>query len=109
MSLFSGAKTNQSRTVTSHVSVLSVAFYAREARVISGHVHDNGAVDYSKGRGSQAEASNSGSVFETGLTWQMNAANQAEYWDGTQRQSGEWSGEHQLWIAYYNEAWYAWT
>ncbi|KAK7414535.1 hypothetical protein QQZ08_012532 [Neonectria magnoliae] len=108
MSHISGAKAHQSHNVAAHTNVLSVAFYAGKTRVVSGHIHDDGTVDYSKGQGSQAEASSSRSGFETGLTWQVNAANQAEYWDGTQWQHGEWSDEHQLWIAYYNGAWYAW-
>lgn len=109
MSLISGAKAHQSRHVAEHTNVLSVAFYDGKTRILSGHVHGDGTVDYSKAKGSQAGASSSVPGFETGLTWQMNPAGYAEYWDGAQWQRGEWSEEHELWVAYYNNAWYAWT
>ena len=79
MSLVSGAQAHQSHNVAAHTNVLSVAFYTGKTRVVSGHIHGDGTVDYSKGQGPQAEASSSGSGFATGLTWQVNAANQAEY------------------------------
>lgn len=46
----SGALAHQSHQVQSHSNVLSVKFFEGEDRVISGHVHMNGRVDYSRER-----------------------------------------------------------
>ncbi|KFG82009.1 hypothetical protein MANI_026363 [Metarhizium anisopliae] len=45
-----GALAHQSHQVQSHSNVLSVKFFEGEDRVISGHVHMNGRVDYSRER-----------------------------------------------------------
>ncbi len=47
MTCISGAVAHQSYTVQTHSNVLSVQFYEGDRRVISGHVHMNGAIDYS--------------------------------------------------------------
>ncbi|KAG5950600.1 hypothetical protein E4U57_007522 [Claviceps arundinis] len=117
-----GAKAHQSHTVPSHSSVISVAFYDGKKHIVSGHIHENGTVDFSKlkagkaGKASKAGGSSSGSAstqpqFETGLKWQMDPDNphQAIWWNCTRWENGQWSDEHHLWIAYCNDTWYAWT
>ncbi|KAG6194828.1 hypothetical protein E4U50_000532 [Claviceps purpurea] len=112
-----GAKAHQSHTVPSHSSVISVAFYDGKKRIVSGHIHKNGRVDFSKAaKAGKAAGSSSGSAstqpqFETGLIWQMDPDNphQAIWWNSTRWENGQWSDEHHLWIAYCNDMWYAWT
>ncbi|KAK4149939.1 hypothetical protein C8A00DRAFT_37470 [Chaetomidium leptoderma] len=53
----SGAKAHQSHTTKHHTNILSVKFYQGAKRIISGHVHLNGMVDYSKG-GSRSRSAN---------------------------------------------------
>ncbi|KAG5998486.1 hypothetical protein E4U52_008077 [Claviceps spartinae] len=104
---------DQSHTVPSHSAVLSVAFYDGKKRIVSGHIHKNGRVDFSKeGRNSSGSASTQPQPqFATGLIWQMDPDNprQAIWWNSTGWENGQWSDEHHLWIAYCNGMWYAWT
>ncbi|KAM0507561.1 hypothetical protein D7B24_006657 [Verticillium nonalfalfae] len=45
-----GAKAHQSHNVEAHSNVLSVKFFAGGQRVVSGHVHLGGNIDYGKRR-----------------------------------------------------------
>ncbi|GAB0139165.1 hypothetical protein EsDP_00007378 [Epichloe bromicola] len=56
-----GAKAHQSHTVNSHSNVLSVRFYAGEQKVISGHIHMNGMLEYSQKARAVAGSSSKGS------------------------------------------------
>jgi hypothetical protein len=117
----SGARAHQSHEVATHSNILSVKFFAGSRRVISGHVHINGQLDYSKpARGSSAGAeknvgggesssSSTQGATATNLTWRTNEqTKRAEWWDGTKWVGGDWSDEYQRWYAYYNGQWYYW-
>ncbi|KAK7414627.1 hypothetical protein QQZ08_012519 [Neonectria magnoliae] len=106
-----GAKAHQSHNVPSHSAVLSVAFYDGKKRIVSGHIHQDGRVDFSKAGGSSSGSASTQPQFATGLTWQIDPGNprQALWWNGTGWENGQWSDEHQLWLAYCNGTWYAWA
>ncbi|KAF4465039.1 kinase domain-containing [Fusarium albosuccineum] len=78
------------------------------------HVYENGVVRFSKeryndGESNVGQSSQASSAFRTGLTWQMNATQtRALWWDGAAWQQGQWSSDHNKWIAYYKGQWYAW-
>ncbi|OAA53453.1 hypothetical protein SPI_09381 [Niveomyces insectorum RCEF 264] len=60
-----GAKAHQSHTVKAHSNVLSVTFFAGEQRIVSGHIHANGAIEYGrKARASGKASSNSGGGWQ---------------------------------------------
>ncbi|KAG9230119.1 hypothetical protein BJ875DRAFT_473106 [Amylocarpus encephaloides] len=121
-----GARAHQSHEVATHSNILSVKFFAGSRRVISGHVHMNGELDYSKpahgsssaqvattaGAGKNVgggESSSSSTQGATNLTWRTNEQTKcAEWWDGTKWVGGDWSGEYQKWYAYCNGQWYYW-
>ena len=104
-----GAQAHPSHEVATHSNVISAKFFAENKRVISGHIHLNGTIDYSaRARSGGVAGPSSGSPGQSkssgsGLTWQTNEqTNHAEWWDGTKWVEGNWSGEHQKWYAYYN-------
>ncbi|PNY27628.1 Uncharacterized protein TCAP_02448 [Tolypocladium capitatum] len=55
----SGARAHQSHEVASHSNVISAKFYAGDQRVISGHIHINGTLDYSQKARTAGQASGS--------------------------------------------------
>ncbi|KAJ0158924.1 hypothetical protein CTA2_10628 [Colletotrichum tanaceti] len=55
-----GAKAHRSHEVPSHSNVISAKFFAGKTRVVSGHIHLDGTVDYGRPRG------NTGSDREEG-------------------------------------------
>jgi hypothetical protein len=106
-----------------------VKFFAGSRRVISGHIHMNGKLDYSKpaygssstdvttttgggknvGGGGTSSGSSTQGATATNLTWRANEqTKRAEWWDGTNWVGGDWSDEYQKWYAYYNGQWYYW-
>jgi hypothetical protein len=94
-----GAKAHQSHEVATHSNVISAKFFDGDKRVISGHIHLNGMIDYSSRARSGAAGSN--------LTWRTNEqTGVAEWWDGTKWVAGEYSDEYQKWHAYHNGQWY---
>ncbi|KAL1878038.1 hypothetical protein VTK73DRAFT_8262 [Phialemonium thermophilum] len=54
-----GAAAHQSHNVKTHSNVLSVKFYSEEQRVVSGHIHINGRIDYSRERRKAKKSSGS--------------------------------------------------
>ena len=90
-----------------HSNIISAKFFAGSQRVISGHIHIDGKIDYSNRVRSGGEASqSSGSVR---LEWRTNEQTRlAEWWDGTKWVEATWFDEHQKWYAYYNGDWVAW-
>ncbi|PVH75247.1 hypothetical protein DL98DRAFT_498677, partial [Cadophora sp. DSE1049] len=97
-----GARAHQSHEVATHSNIISVKFFAGSRRVISGHVHMNGQLDYSKpahgsssaqvattagaGKnvgGGESSSSSTQSATATNLTWRTNEqSKRAEWWDG---------------------------
>lgn len=60
-----GAKAHQSSEVKSHSNVLSVKFFEGDQRVISGHIHMNGAIEYSqRARNTDGQAGSSKSGWQ---------------------------------------------
>jgi len=120
-----GAKAHQSHEVATHSNVISAKFFAENKRVISGHIHLNGTIDYSSrarsggdagpSSGSPGQSSSSEKSKEksksggSDLAWRTNEqTNCAQWWDGTKWVQGDWSDEYQKWYAYYNGQWYYW-
>ena len=117
----SGAKAHQSHEVATHSNILIVKFFAGSRRVISGHVHMNGQLDYRSRRtavsaqvattagaeknigGGESSSSSTQGATATNLTWRTNEQTKcAEWWDSTKWVGGDWSEEYQKWYAYYN-------
>jgi len=123
-----GARAHQSHEVDTHSNIISVKFFAGSRRVISGHVHMNGQLDFGKptqgsssaqvattagaGKnigGGESSSSSTQSATTTDLTWRTNKkTNYAEWWDGKKWVTGDWSDELQKWYACYNGQWYYW-
>ncbi|KAL2069776.1 hypothetical protein VTL71DRAFT_14455 [Oculimacula yallundae] len=86
---------------------IAVKFFAGSKRVISGHVHTNGKLDFGKptpGSSSAQVATTAGAGKNIGggesssssdLTWRTNTqTNYAEWWDGKEWVAGDWSDEY---------------
>ena len=94
-----GAKAHQSHEVETHSNVISAKFFEGDKRIISGHIHHNGKIEYS-GRARKGGAGPQSGTLAGGsnLTWRRNEqTNIAEWWNGTEWVAGEYSHDYQKW------------
>ncbi|EHA57643.1 hypothetical protein MGG_05398 [Pyricularia oryzae 70-15] len=96
---FHGSKAHQSHTNPDHSNVLSFSVTnAKEKRIASGHLHENGNIDWAvakekdKDKGklkTKGKGGSSRSQSNPSLQWELDDNGQVLWWDGENWRNGE--------------------
>ncbi|POR39044.1 Uncharacterized protein TPAR_00757 [Tolypocladium paradoxum] len=109
--------TNRHGQVVDPLHVSGAILTEKGSQLSSFHAYPNGKIEFSKKKYGTAyftpkddsrAGQSSQSQLATGLTWNFDETSQtAVYWDGEKWEPGQWSEEHNTWVALYDGVWYA--